>query len=45
MSCKLPTLEKGALFIILVAMLGYFIDIFDLLLFSVVRVPMPRAAR
>ncbi len=32
------TVEKAVLFTVLVAALGYFVDIFDLLLFSIVRV-------
>lgn len=31
-------IDKAVLFTILVAALGYFVDIFDLLLFSIVRV-------
>jgi MFS transporter, putative metabolite:H+ symporter len=34
-----PALRRQALLLILVAALGYFVDIYDLLLFSMVRVP------
>jgi putative MFS transporter len=34
-----PTLRRQALLVILVAALGYFVDIYDLLLFSMVRLP------
>ena len=37
-SNKLDFLDKGILFTILVATLGYFVDAFDLLLFGVIRV-------
>ena len=33
-----PRLTRNAIFLVLVASLGYFVDIYDLLLFSIVRV-------
>lgn len=36
---KPATLTRNAVFLVLVASLGYFVDIYDLLVFSIVRVP------
>ncbi len=39
LSHKLDFLDKGTVFTLLVAALGYFVDAFDLILFGVVRIP------
>ena len=36
---SVPSLTKSSRFLILVASLGYFVDIYDLLIFSIVREP------
>src|ERR1700760_2815984 len=34
-----PKVSRNAIFLVLVASLGYFVDIYDLLVFSIVRIP------
>src|SRR5471030_2182527 len=34
-----PALTRSVIFLVLVASLGYFVDIYDLLVFSIVRMP------